>query len=152
MPAVSPMSAAPTLRHQKKNQKRANLKLRLAYGRWSKYLSRVKSFSMTFLCSPACPPVRPKSFSFRQQLAKIAHLSNQKAQKHRYLIYIRWCIPHFGLAKIEARSHKALVVPTELTRSMIICVFCIAEMHKVDKQLKSIFKYFSIKIHKCRKV
>ena len=44
-------------------------------------------------------------------------------------------------AKIEARS-QALVVPTELTRNMIICVFCIAEMDKVDKscfiQLKSI--------------
>ena len=44
--------------------------------------------------------------------------------------------------KIEARS-QALVVPIELTRSMIICVFCIAETDKVDNkfsfmQLKSI--------------
>ena len=62
---------------------------------------------------------------------------------HRYLIYTRWCIPHCGQAKIEARS-QALVVPTELTRSIIICVFCIAEMDKVDNksslmQLKSIY-------------
>ena len=47
-----------------------------------------------------------------------------------------------GQAKIEARS-QALVVPTELTRSMIICVFCIAESDKVVNkssfmQLKSI--------------
>ena len=49
---------------------------------------------------------------------------------HRYLIYTRWCIAHRGQAKIEARS-QALVVPTDLTRSMIICVFCIAEMDKV---------------------
>ena len=65
-----------------------------------------------------------------------------KARNHRYLIYTRWCIPHCGQAKIEAGS-QALVVPTELTRSMIICVFCIAEMDKVDNkscfmQLKSI--------------
>ena len=52
---------------------------------------------------------------------------------HRYLIYTRWCIPHCGQAKIEARS-QALVVPTELTRSIIICVFCIAEMEKVDNK------------------
>ena len=39
----------------------------------------------------------------------------------------------FGQAKIEARS-QALVVPTELTRSVIICVFCIAEMDKVDNK------------------
>ena len=43
---------------------------------------------------------------------------------------------------IEAGS-QALVVPTELTRSVIICVFCIAEMDEVDNkssfmQLKSI--------------
>ena len=50
---------------------------------------------------------------------------------HRYLIYTRWCIPHCGQAKIEAGS-QALVVPKKLTRSMIICVFCIAEMDKVD--------------------
>ena len=61
---------------------------------------------------------------------------------HRYLIYTRWCIPLCGQAKIEARS-QAPVVPTELTRSMIIWVFCIAEMDKVDNkscfmQLKSI--------------
>ena len=47
-----------------------------------------------------------------------------------------------GQAKIEAGS-QALVVPTELTRSVIICVFCISEMDKVDNkssfmQLKSI--------------
>ena len=36
-------------------------------------------------------------------------------------------------AKIEAGS-QALVVPSELTRSMIICVFCIAEMDKVDNK------------------
>ena len=40
-------------------------------------------------------------------------------------------------------ASQALVVPIELTRSMIICVFCIAEMDKVDNkssfmQLKSI--------------
>ena len=52
---------------------------------------------------------------------------------HRYLIYIRWRIPHRGQSKIEAGS-QALVVPTELTRSMIICVFCIAEMDKVDNK------------------
>ena len=40
----------------------------------------------------------------------------------RYLIYTSWRIPHCGRAKIEARS-QALVVPTELTRSMMICVF-----------------------------
>ena len=61
---------------------------------------------------------------------------------HRYLIYTRWCIPHCGQAKIEA-GPQVLVVPTELTRSMIICVFLIAEMDKVDNkssftQLKSI--------------
>ena len=39
-------------------------------------------------------------------------------------------------AKIEARS-QALVVPTELTQSMIICVFCIAEMDKVDNKSSS---------------
>ena len=49
---------------------------------------------------------------------------------HRYLIYTRCCIPHCGQAKIEARS-QALVVPTESTGSMIICVFCIAEMNKL---------------------
>ena len=43
-------------------------------------------------------------------------------RSHRYLIYTGWCIPHCGQAKIEAGS-QALVVPTELTRSMIICVF-----------------------------
>ena len=52
---------------------------------------------------------------------------------HRYLMYTRWCIPHCGQAKIEAGS-QALVVPTELTRSMIICVFCTAEMDKVDNK------------------
>ena len=52
---------------------------------------------------------------------------------HRYLIYTRWCIPHCGQAKIEAGS-QALVVPTELTRSMIICVFYVAEMDKVDNK------------------
>ena len=62
---------------------------------------------------------------------------------HRYLIYTRWCIPHCGQAIIEARS-QALVVPTELTRNVIICVFCIAEMDKVDNKssfmkLKSIY-------------
>ena len=51
----------------------------------------------------------------------------------RYLIYTRWCIPHCEQAKIEAGS-QALVVPTELTRSMIICVFCIADMDKVDNK------------------
>ena len=65
-----------------------------------------------------------------------------KGINHRYLIYTRWCIPHCWQAKIEAES-QALVVPTELTRSMIICVFCIGEMDKVDNkscfmQLKSI--------------
>ena len=35
--------------------------------------------------------------------------------------------------KIEAGS-QALVVPTELTRSMTICVFCIAKMDKVDNK------------------
>ena len=70
------------------------------------------------------------------------HVCRPKAEKHRYLIYTRWCIPHCGQAKIEAIS-QALVVPTELIWSMIICVFCIAEMDKVDSkpsfmQLKSI--------------
>ena len=50
--------------------------------------------------------------------------------------------PTLWAGEIEARS-QALVVPTELTRSMIICVFCIAEMDKIDNkssfmQLKSI--------------
>ena len=54
---------------------------------------------------------------------------------HRYLIYTRWCIwPHCEQAKIEAADSQALVVPTELTRSMIICVFCIAEMDNVDNK------------------
>ena len=62
--------------------------------------------------------------------------------ERRYLIYTRWCIPHCVQAKIEAGS-QALVVPTELTRSMIICGFFIAEIDKVDNkssfmQLKSI--------------
>ena len=57
----------------------------------------------------------------------------QKENGHRYLMYSKWCIPHRGQAKIEARS-QALVVPTELTRSMIICVFCIAEIDKVDNK------------------
>ena len=52
---------------------------------------------------------------------------------HRYLAYTRWCIPHCGQAKIKGRS-QALVVPTELTRSKIICIFCIAEMDKVDNK------------------
>ena len=61
---------------------------------------------------------------------------------HRYLIYTRWRIPHCGQAKIEAGS-QAMVVPTELTRSMINCVFFIAEIDKVDNksnfmQLKTI--------------
>ena len=64
---------------------------------------------------------------------------------HRYLIYTRWGIPHRRQAKIEAGS-QALVVPTELTRSiisMIIWVLYIAEMDKADNessfmQLKSI--------------
>ena len=60
---------------------------------------------------------------------------------YKYLIYTRWRIPHCGQAKIEAGS-QALVVPTELTWSMTICVFCIAKMDKVDDkssfmQLKS---------------
>ena len=38
--------------------------------------------------------------------------------------------------KIEAGS-QALVVTTELIRSMIICVFCIAEMDKVDNKSSS---------------
>ena len=64
------------------------------------------------------------------------------SQDHRYLIYTRWRIPHCGQAKIEAGS-QALVVLTELTQSMIICVFFIAEMDQVDNkssfmQLKSI--------------
>ena len=50
-------------------------------------------------------------------------------------MYTRWCIPHCGQAKIEAGS-EALVVPTELTRSMEICVFCIAEIDKVDNKSK----------------
>ena len=62
---------------------------------------------------------------------------------HRHLIYTRWCIPHCGQAKIEVGS-QALVVPTNSTWSMIICVFCNAEMDKVDNkssltQLKSIY-------------
>ena len=61
---------------------------------------------------------------------------------YRYLVYTRWRIPRCGQTKIEVGS-QALVVPTELTRSMIICVFCIAEMDKVDNkssfmQLRSI--------------
>ena len=52
---------------------------------------------------------------------------------HRYIIYTRWCIPHCGQANIEAGS-QALVVPTEFTRSMIICVFCIAEMDKANNK------------------
>ena len=60
-------------------------------------------------------------------------------------MYTKWCIPHSGQAKIEAGS-QALVVPTDSTPSMVICVFslfCIAEMDKVGNkssfmQLKSI--------------
>ena len=64
------------------------------------------------------------------------------ACSHRYLTYTRWCIPHCGQAKIEAGS-QALVVPTELTRGMIIWGFFTAEIDKVDNkssfmQLKSI--------------
>ena len=60
-------------------------------------------------------------------------------QPYKYLVCTRWRIPHCGQAKIEAGS-QALVVPT---RSMIICVFCIAEMDQVGNkssfmQLKSI--------------
>ena len=63
-------------------------------------------------------------------------------QKHRYLLYTRWCIPHCGQAKIDVRS-QALVVPMEWTWTMIVSVFCIAKMDKVDyepffMQLKSI--------------
>ena len=42
-------------------------------------------------------------------------------------------MPHCGQAKIEVGS-QALVVPTELARNMIICVFLIAEMDKVDNK------------------
>ena len=55
----------------------------------------------------------------------------------RYLIYTGWCILHCGQAKVEDRS-QALVVPTELTRSMVICVFFIAEIDKVNNKLKGI--------------
>ena len=63
-----------------------------------------------------------------------------QALDQRYLIYTKWCIPHCRQAKIEARS-KALVVPTELTRSIIICVFCNAEMDKVDDKSSNAEKY-----------
>ena len=64
------------------------------------------------------------------------------SHSHRYFIYTKWCIPHCWQAKIEVRS-QALVVPTEVTWSMIVSVFCIAKMDKVDNkssftQLKSI--------------
>ena len=29
---------------------------------------------------------------------------------HRYLIYTRWCIPHCGQAKIEARSQLVIIL------------------------------------------
>ena len=41
--------------------------------------------------------------------------------------------PTLWAGEIEARSH-ALVVPTEWTRSMIICEFYIAEMDKIDNK------------------
>ena len=52
---------------------------------------------------------------------------------HRYLMDTRWCISLSGQAKIEAGS-QSLVVPTELTRSMIICVFCKAKMEKLGNK------------------
>ena len=52
---------------------------------------------------------------------------------HRYLIYTRWCIPHCAQGETEAGS-QALVVPIEVTLSMIIRVFCIAEIDKVDNK------------------
>ena len=63
--------------------------------------------------------------------------------EHRYLIYTRWRIPHCRQTKIEAGLQALVLVLTELTRSMIICVFFIAEIDKVDNkfpfmQLKSI--------------
>ena len=68
---------------------------------------------------------------------------NYVCNHHRYLIYTRWCIPHCGQAKIEAGS-QALVVPMGLTRSIIVSVFCIAKMDRVDNkssfmQLKKVF-------------
>ena len=49
--------------------------------------------------------------------------------------------PTLWVGEIKAGS-QALVAPTELTPNIIICVFCIAEMDKVDNkscfmQLKS---------------
>ena len=69
-------------------------------------------------------------------------------------MYTRWCIAHSEQAKIEAGS-QALVGPTELAQNMIICVFCIAEIDKVDNKsffmkLKSIASKRSKS--KCRKV
>ena len=77
------------------------------------------------------------------------HISRaQECKIHRYLIYTRWCIPHCGEAKIKARL-QALVVPTELTRSMIICVFCIAEMDKVENKSSFIqLKVFNTQMQK----
>ena len=36
---------------------------------------------------------------------------------HRYLIYTRWCIPHCGQAKIEARSFN-----TQMEKSIVFSV------------------------------
>ena len=59
-----------------------------------------------------------------------------RGRTRRYLIYTRWCIPHCRQLKIEANS-QALVVP-------ITCVFCIAEMDKVDNK-SSLAPYMQLK-------
>ena len=93
-------------------------------------------FSWPFLLLPFSWRKDCKSLGRRLEPRRLYTIS------HRYLIYTRCCILHSGQAKIEANS-QALVVPTKLTRSMIICILCIAEMDKNDNkssfmQLKSI--------------
>ena len=85
---------------------------------------------------------KTKTHAMRSNNLTLCPIAETRGHEHRYLIYTTWCIPHCGQANIEAGS-QALVAPTELTRSMIICVFYIAEMDKVDNnscfiRLKSI--------------
>ena len=85
--------------------------------------------------------VHQRVLSITKKKTYFISLTNITTQ-HRYLIYARWLHPTLWAGEIEARS-QALVAPTELTGSMIICIFCIAEVDKVDnkssfRQLKSI--------------
>ena len=52
-------------------------------------------------------------------------------------------------ASEDCSRSRALVVPTELAQNMIICVFCIAEIDKVDN--KSFFMKLRSTASKCSK-